>query len=310
MLVVRSHRSHVDTDNHILVLGLGYTGCALVNYLAHRKPEWAVTGTTRGNRKHIQFPIHDGVRVLEDVDFRQDSVVSWDMRECDTVTHIVSTIPPARIGCHDPVLENIVQHRSTVFSLVEWMGYISTTSIYGDHQGSQVWEDSEVKQRPSGRYDAEQEWLNHVEAHIFRCGGIYGPYRNVLSSVRASLKDPMRLLSKSQLARRRQSVTFRCHVYDVCQSIEHSMEKPHPGSIYNIVDDDPSGRLDVEDYAYITYFRMSPPVRDPEPLLPAEKIVMNTKIKQELNVTLQYPTYKQGLDALVFQHDLRPFTFI
>lgn len=311
MPVVDSHQSRRDgsIQKNILILGLGYTGSALANYIAYTRPEWSVSGTTQGSTGvGLRYPIHESVRVLEDVHFGQESVIPWDTIDCDMVTHIISTIPPPATGRSDPVLDSILHSNNMAFPSAEWTGYISTTSIYGDHGGSPVWEDSEIKQTASPQYAAEQQWIQRCQAHIFRCGGIYGPYRNIFNSIRTSLRQGQELSDK-QKARRRRAVTPRCHVYDVCQSIEHSMERPHPGAIYNIVDDDPSCRRDVEEYAYTTYFQMNPPITN-EQLLPAEKMVMNTRMKNELNVTLQYPTYKHGLDALVFNYDLRPFTFI
>lgn len=313
VLIVHSHQFRGDISvqgrNHILVLGLGYSGTALANYIAHTRPEWSVTGTTRCNTADgLRYPIHDSVRVLEDVHFGQDSVCDWDTMDCGMTTHIVSTIPPARVGnSPDPVLESIMQHKSTAFPSVEWTGYVSTTSIYGNHDGCPVWEESEIKETGSPRYAAEQQWVQCLGAHIFRCGGIYGPYRSVMNSIRASLIEEKEL-SNTQKARQGRAVTFRCHVYDVCQSIEHSIERPRPGAIYNIVDDDPSSRRDVEKYAYNKYFGIESPHRN-EPLLPPEKMVMNTRMKDELQVILQYPNYKQGLDALELHNDLRPFTF-
>lgn len=313
VLVVHSHQYPGDCsrqrEKHILILGLGYTGSALANYIAHTRPEWSVTGTTRCNTVDtLQYPIHESVRVLDGVHFGQESIFSWDTIDCDMITHIVSTIPPIGGGSSspDPVLTSVMQHRNAAFSNIVWAGYISTTSIYGNHNGDPVCEDSEIKETTSPRYAAEQQWIQCLGAHIFRCGGIYGPYRSVLDSIRASQKS----LSDAQKTRRRRAVTFRCHVYDVCQSVEHSIERPCPGgAMYNIVDDDPSSRRDVEKYAYNTYFRMEPPHTNDQPLLPAEKMVMNTRMKDQLQVTLQYPTYKHGLDALVFHNDLRPFTF-
>lgn len=329
MLLVRSDRSdsYASVQNssckHILILGLGYAGSALANYIAHSQPGWTVTGTTRGTRKDgIKYPIYDGVKVLEHVDFRPESIYSWESYCGDfgLVSHIVSTIPPPRTTlqhgpCDDPVLESIIRHDgSATFPQVEWIGYMSTTRVYGNRQGSPVWEDSEITDfGDSGsrqRFVVEQQWLHRANAHIFRCGGIYGPYRSVLDTLRTSLGNGKQL-SEQQKARRRRAATFRCHVYDVCQSIEHSMQRPHPRAVYNIVDDDACSRRDVENYAYTRYFGYkTPPSRDNDgPLLPPEKMVMNTRMKKELHVCLEYPTYKHGLDALALHNDLRPFTY-
>lgn len=317
--IVRSLRQ-LDEDrskNHLLILGLGYAGTALANYFAHEEPGWTVAGTTRDTTKdHPRlntYPMHDSIRIHRNIDFREKSLHSWDATEWHNVTHIISTIPPptpmSTTSYQDPVLESLIQRDATCFPQLNWIGYISTTSVYGNHHGDRVWEHSEIKQTPSHRYEAEQQWMERVNAHIFRCGGIYGPYRNVLNSIEASL-DKTRNLSESQKMRRRRAATFRCHVYDLCQSIKHSIMRPNPGTIYNIVDDDPSSRREVEEYAYKKYFGDVPwDIFDREPLLPPEKLVMNTKMKKELQVALEFPTYKDGLDAIVVDNDLRPFTY-
>ncbi|CAD7700143.1 unnamed protein product [Ostreobium quekettii] len=155
--------------------------------------------------------------------------------------------------------------------------------------------------------------------------GIYGPGRSVLSAAQT------KALSPGQRRRRMQKYTNRCHVYDVCQVLLSSMSgNGSPGGVYNIVDDDPAPRADVEKYAAIlmsqkvnhpsqhaTHNLLIPPTRrwgvaaspnsrEQKEAGLEEKRVKNWKLKSELGVRLEYPTYREGLEA-IWRGTTRPF---
>lgn len=222
----------------ILILGLGYAGTAVANSLATRH-HWTVTGTVRGNAP--KYPLHPSV-----------GTVDYEQVRCHTqalnVTHVLCTIPPS--GGRSSAAEtarNILAQNGSI-----WLGYISTTSVYGDQKGKIVTEVSPLvrNERNEVLIEEEQVWYNELHADVFRCGGIYGPYRNVLDTLISRHK------STKTSRRREKAGTARCHVLDICQVVEKRMQQwneriendTNTAEVYNIVDDDNISRRDVEEY--------------------------------------------------------------
>lgn len=161
--------------------------------------------------------------------------------------------------------------------------------------------------KAKNRVIAEEGWLglgkdSRIPTHVFRLGGIYGPGRSALDTLRRN-ED----LSANQKRRESQLYTARCHVADVCQVIQASMAQPQDGSIYNIVDDCPASRSEVMSYARsILGLPPVPPkgtsmgkietLRDK-----GEKRVENSRIKVELKANLMFPDYKAGLLSIAEQ---------
>lgn len=218
-------------------------------------------------------------------------------------THLLITIPPQPSG--DVVLENFAEEISKA-SHLQWIGYISSTGVYGDTQGEWVDESSPLlatTKRNRQRIELESAWLKIGKDHglplmVFRCVGIYGPGRNLLASVK---QGRARRIDKPGL------VFSRIHSEDLAQILEASMNKPQPSEIYNVSDDCPCPPAEAVEYACNLLGVESPP------LVPYEKAdlsptargfymtnkrVSNKKIKQELGVKLKYPDYRSGLDAL------------
>jgi len=233
----------------------------------------------------------------------------------DGVTHVVSTIPPDKSSGADPVLQYVFN--SPLLSdkdQMKWIGYIGTTSVYGDHGGQFVTEDSKLLARGNVRKEVDLAWQKlaveeKYPVHVFRCGGIYGPGRSMLDAVLRKENDNE---TASQKARLQKKAVARCHVLDICSVMDSSMKVPRPGSVYNIVDDDPASRGEVEGFARKLLGR--PPASGTEAavaqqrMVAAEKIVVNDKIKTELGVALHFPTYREGI-AAIYNGDTRPFVF-
>jgi len=261
----------------LLCFGLGYTARALVRQLG---PEWAITSTTR-----------DGVHLLPGAAF-------------EGFTHILISIPPDELG--DPVLD---AHGAEIARLsgLQWLGYLSTTGVYGTRDGG--WVDENSALRPSSarskrRVDTEAGWLELAQArgvpvHIFRLAGIYGPRRSAFDALRAGTAK--RIDAGGQ-------VFSRIHVDDIANVLLASIAKPRPGAIYNVCDDEPAAQEEVVAHA-ARLLGIAPP-----PLLPLDqaalspmaksfyaddKRVSNTLIKQELGVTLAYSNYRAGLAAIL-----------
>ncbi|MFM2354753.1 MAG: hypothetical protein RLZZ528_489, partial [Pseudomonadota bacterium] len=210
-------------------------------------------------------------------------------------------------GAGDPVLRAAGGLIAGAAGHVRWAGYLSTTGVYGDHAGGWVDEDMPLTpstERGRARVAAEAEWralaaASGLPLHVFRLAGIYGPGRGPFEKVRDG--SARRIIKAGQ-------VFSRCHVEDIAQVLEASIARPNPGAAYNICDDDPAPPEDVIGHAAellglplppaIPYDRaeMTPMARS---FYAESKRVRNDRIKGELGVRLIYPTYREGLAALL-----------
>jgi len=278
-------------EKKLLVFGHGYTARALTRVLAPQG--WQVIGTTRG-------PEGPG----EGADLR-----IWpgsDMGEAlSQASHLLISIAPDDAG--DPVLNALKDDIAQNAPALEWVGYLSTTGVYGDHDGGWVDEDTPLNpatKRGALRVAAEAQWQafareTGLPLHIFRLAGIYGPGRGPFAKVRRG--TARRIIKPNQ-------VFSRTHVEDIAQVLATSMAQPNPGRVYNVCDDLAAPPEDVLGFA-AELLGIEPPA--PEDFSTAEmsamarsfyaesKRVRNDRIKSELNVRLRYPTYVEGLRALL-----------
>lgn len=217
------------------------------------------------------------------------------------VTHALLSLLPDAGG--DQMASDIGPALATLPD-IRWVGYLSSTGVYGDYDGDWIDEDSPRTpntERSQRRLKAEQDWqaVPDLPLHIFRIAGIYGPGRNQLAKLRDGTAQ--RIIKPGH-------VFCRIHVDDIAQVLAASMERPNPGRAYNIADDEPAPPQDVLSYGAQLLGLPEPPSVpfDAAELSPmarsfyaATKRVRNDRIKQELGVTLKYPTYREGLRALV-----------
>ncbi len=287
--------SETTTDRHLFCFGCGYVARTLAARLIPQG--WRVTGTARSPERAEELT------ALGIAPMVFDGETALPAEAFAGVTHAVHSIPPRDEG--DPVA---ALHGETLAALpsLAWFAYLSTTGVYGDHGGAWVTEDSELKAtntRARRRVDAEAEWQALRERaglplHVFRLAGIYGPGRNQLVSLR---RGQARRIAKPGY------VFGRIHVEDICRTLETSIGKPAPGAVYNLADDLPMEPEVVVAYAAELLGMPAPP------LVPFEEAelspmaqsfyldcrrVSNKRLREELGVTLAYPTYKEGLQAL------------
>ena len=271
----------------LLSLGHGYSASALARRLI--PAGWAVIGTTRSPARAEAFG-KDGVEAL-----------LWpaDLAPALTrATHILASAAPDAAG--DPFLQAVPQIAE---SRAQWVGYLSTTGVYGDHQGGWVDEDTPLtpsSDRGRWRVLAETQWrATGLPLHIFRLAGIYGPGRGPFEKVRDG--TARRIIKPGQ-------VFSRCHVDDIAQVLAASIRQPAPGTAYNICDDNPAPPEDVLAYAaHLLGLPEPPAIRfDDAEMTPMarsfygeSKRVRNDRIKATLGVRLLYPTYQAGLAALL-----------
>lgn len=282
--------------NHLLCFGLGFTARVLAARLAGRG--WTISATSRTEAGGSDI-VALGYRPIA---FAGDAPLP--PAALDGVTHVVVSIPPGEHG--DPVLRHCHDQLIAHARQLQWIGYLSTTGVYGDHGGGWVSEDTPLTPgtvRGEKRKAAEAAWLelwrgHGLPVHIFRLAGIYGPGRNQLLSV---LDGTARRIIKPD------QVFSRIHVADIATVLVASIARPHPGRAYNVCDDEACPPQDVIEYAAKLLGRPVPPAigfdqADLSPMARSfyadSKRVANARIKQELGVTLAYPTYREGLAAL------------
>jgi nucleoside-diphosphate-sugar epimerase len=274
----------------LFTFGLGYSADAVARLLMAEG--WTVAGTCRtkdGADRLAQLG-------LEPILF--DGTTSIDPAAFRGTTHLLASIPA---DPDDPALRHHTKGITAIQSL-EWIGYLSTTSVYGVTDGSTVSEDAHcdpASARGQRRLAAERAWQSlPLSGHVFRLSGIYGPGRSVFDTVRAG--KAQRIIKPGQAFN-------RIHVDDIARIVRASIAAPSPGRIYNVADNLPAPSSDLVTYA-CGLMGIEPP-----PEIPFDQAVLspmarefwadnkridNRRIRQELGVRLTYPTYREGLDAI------------
>ena len=254
----------------MLIFGMGYTATRLATTLRARG--WAVTGTTRDGRGDT-IAFEDGDRVAAAL---------------ATATHVLSSVPPGEAG--DPVLD----HYGAMFRADQWLGYLSSTGVYGDAGGAWVDESAPTGSgRRQARARADAEWLAR-DASVFRLPGIYGPGRSPLDRVLAG--QAHRVDAPGQ-------VFSRVHVGDIVSGVIAGMGAP--AGAYNLADDRPASQNEVIAFAarllglepprFTTLDRLSPAARA---FYAENRRVANGKAKRVLDWAPAYRDYRAGLRAL------------
>jgi nucleoside-diphosphate-sugar epimerase len=272
----------------MFIFGLGFSGQAIARRLA--AAGWTVAGTTRSGEA-MDLP---GVTV-----HRFGPGHPLDPAALDGVTAVLSSVPPDPRG--DPVLDGMGP--AIEACRPDWIGYLSTTGVYGDHDGGWVDETTPVApslDRSRRRAAAERGWLDRA-AHVFRLAGIYGPGRSAIDTVRGG--QARRIVKPGQ-------VFSRIHVEDIASAVLASLARPRPGAIYNLCDDDAAPPQDVIAHA-CALLGVEPPAELPweeakATLSPMalgfyadNKRVSNRLMKEELGVRLAYPSYREGLESIL-----------
>jgi nucleoside-diphosphate-sugar epimerase len=280
---------------HLFCFGLGYTALALARAL--KAQGWRVTGSFR-DAAHAEEARALGLEIV--IFDRAHPIAEIDARLAGA-THLLSSVPPDETG--DPVLAVHGTAIARAAPQLAWIGYLSTTGVYGDRRGG--WVDESSALTPTGargrrRLEAETAWLALPRpAHLFRLAGIYGPGRSALDTVRAG--KARRVVKPGQ-------VFSRIHRDDIVQVLLASIARPNPGAAYNVCDDDAADPAEVITHA-CRLLNVTPPPEVPfeaaqlSPMARSfyddNKRVRNDRIKRELGVTLKYPDYRAGLAALL-----------
>jgi nucleoside-diphosphate-sugar epimerase len=278
----------------LFCFGMGYSATALVALL----PDATIVATARSAEAAREL----AARGIEPVAF--DGKTALPDNALDGATHILVSVPPGDDG--DPAIQWCRDQLLTAASLC-WVGYLSTTGVYGDHQGG--WVDEATPLTPAGsrgarRVTAELQWQElfatrpEVAVQVFRLAGIYGPGRNQFRAIREG--KARRLVKAGQ-------VFSRIHVDDIATILKASVDNPMNGAAYNVCDDEPAPPQDVVAFA-AQLLDVTPPPEvafedaDLSPMARSfygeSKRVSNRRIRGELGVSLKYPNYRDGLLAV------------
>jgi nucleoside-diphosphate-sugar epimerase len=281
----------------LLCIGLGYTARFFAARIASEG--WRIIGTAQSE---------DGAARIASLGYEaiifDGTAPSEALRiALASATHVLISAPPDAAG--DPLLRH---HADDLPTALSWIGYLSTVGVYGDHGGAWVDETTvpkPVSNRSRWRLTAEQTWLDlakrsGIRVEIFRLAGIYGPGRGPLESVR---NGTARAIVKPG------QVFNRIHVEDIAQAIEACVMHNADGA-FNVTDDEPTPPgvpiafaaelLGVEAPAEIPFAEAAKTMTPMGLSFYGEsKRVRNARLKGQLGVALRYPTYREGLRALL-----------
>jgi nucleoside-diphosphate-sugar epimerase len=256
---------------HLLIFGLGYTASRLANRL--RGEGWHVSATGRAGT--LAFGDAAGVAAA-----------------IGTATHILSSVPPDETG--DPVL---MRHGAAIARApARWIGYLSSTGVYGDTGGAWVDESAPLGGRRSARGAADLAWRGlRADVRLFRLPGIYGPGRSAIDRVRERRAHRIDLPDQ---------VFSRVHVDDIVGGVMAALDGP--AGVYNLADDHPCSQNEVIEAACALLGVAPPPLQPIEAagLSPMargfyaeNRRVANGRAKRLLGWTLRHPSYREGLRA-------------
>ena len=272
----------------LFIFGLGYSGLEIAKLAM--AAGWSVAGTVTGMDKAGRLA-GDGIET-----HRFDGTAPFATRTLEEASHVLCTIAPGTTG--DPALRS----SAALLRQARWLGYLSTTGVYGDHGGG--WVDETTPPRPDQprsieRLAAERAW-QALGATVLRLPGIYGPGRSAIDRVRAG--TALRIDKPGQ-------VFSRIHVEDIATAVLAAMTRSSPGAVYNVADDLPASNSDVIAYAcgllglpvpaVIGWDEAAPTMSAMARSFYAEnRRVRNDRLKHDLGVALRYPTYREGLRAI------------
>ena len=280
--------SSLGNKNKFLIFGCGFTGSFFAKTI--RKFGCTVLTSSRSRKKDPNNFI-----------FNSESDQVLNEKIFDGVTHILSCIPPDKNG-NDPVLRSLKNELKSLS--LEWVGYLSTTGVYGNTKGDWVSEINEPKpfqKRSYKRLNCEKEWIESgLPVQIFRLPGIYGPGRSTFEAIK---NKKIRVISKKN------QVFSRIHVADITNAIIYLLNNKNSlkfHQIINIADDEPCSQLEVIQYCYdLLGLQMPKPIlfedakEELSPMAQSfwieNRRVSNKLLCKTLGYNLIYKNYKIGL---------------
>jgi nucleoside-diphosphate-sugar epimerase len=270
---------------NLFCFGAGYCVENLISLYSFQN----VIATTRTLKQHP---------IIKFVDFSDENTII-SLYEKFKPSHILISIPPNKedivFSMYNSLLLKFKHH-------IKWIGYLSSTGVYGNHEGKLVTEESSLlaqEESNLARIQAEKSWLSiDLPTHIFRLSGIYGPQASPINRL---------LEGKTQIINKEHHKFSRIYIKDLCAALVNSMINPTPGEIYNLTDNAPASLIEVYQYASLL-------LNIPIEIIPFEeatisptmksffahnKLVSNDKIKQKLKWEPEFPTYREGLNDIL-----------
>lgn len=278
--------------NKVTIFGYGYVSRFLIKNFS--RLGWTIICTSR--KIDIGRPIKNENLTL--INFFDPTLLSI----LKSSSIILSTVPSNEKNV-DPVLQGYSNIIAAKKSLLQWVGYLSSTNVYGNHGGSWIDETKPCNpsnQKAKGRLEIERQWLNlydsfKIPVHVFRLSGIYGPGRNCLEDI---------IKGKDFTIVKENHYFSRIHIEDICQLILSSINYPTPGEIYNISDNEPAPLHIVQQFGakILGKEKLKEIMEEKEEIsedlkrfFMDNKKVNGQKIIKKLGVNLAYANYRSGL---------------
>ena len=280
-------------NKKFLIFGCGFSGSFFAKTI--RKYGCTALTSSRSEKKDLNSFV-----------FNSETGVLPSEKIFDGVTHILNCIPPDKKG-NDPVLGSL---KSLLNDLsLEWIGYLSTTGVYGDTKGDWVFEFDQpnpLQRRSHNRLNCEKEWIESgLPVQIFRLPGIYGPGRSTIEAIRSN---------KIRVIYKKNQVFSRVHVADITNAIIYLLQKKDSlkfHQIINIADDEPSSQIEVIQYCFdLLGLKMPKPIlfedakNELSPIAKSfwleNRRVSNELLCKKLGYKLIYKNYKIGLKNCLF----------
>ncbi len=285
-----------DHSPTLLIIGFGYSATYIAQALP---PHFTVIATSRNAQRRQDFASR-----YEMIDFPSQDLHTILPR----ITHILISTPPLPTG-DDPMLQHYRDALSQHATALQWIGYLSTTGVYGDHPDGWIDETTQttpINPRSERRLMAENNWLSfgqshNIPTHIFRIAGIYGKGRNALEQIRNATA---KRIDKPH------HYFCRIHVEDIAQIVVATLTSStlNNSTIFNLCDNHPCPSRDVIEYAASLLDVPAPPLTPfakahlspmAKEFYRCSRRIKNNRIKEVLGITLRYPTYKEGLRSLL-----------
>jgi len=282
---------------NLFCFGFGQVAKNFVNLLKMRKINFELTVTSRSETEDKKF---ENIK-YQNFYFNHKQYDKDLIKNLVNSDHILVSIPP--INGEDIVIENFKKNLEK--NKYKWITYLSATSVYGNHNGE--WVDENSKTNPTSkngieRLKAERLWINlfkefNSPVQIFRLSGIYSNQRNILSRLKKG---------EAKIIKKKNQFFSRIHIEDIASILLKSIKNFKKGEIYNISDDKPASMEEVTNYA-IKLLGCDEPKTIGYNEIESEmlknfykdsKKVNNKKMKSVFNYKLKYPTFIEGLSYI------------
>lgn len=283
-------------SRRLLVFGAGYLGQATARRALAQG--WQVCATSRDPARRADLQATG----IDPVDPSDPQALSQAVSQA---TAVLVTAPPEATGC--PGARALLPALTTSGAFPDWIGYVSSTAVYGDRDGGWVFEDDALNASSlegARRVRAEADWRDAglgmgLTVQIFRLPGIYGPGRSVVDRLRDG---------SARIVRKPGQIFNRVHVEDAVSGLFASIDRPRPGGIYNLTDDEPSpADVVMAGAAERMGLALPPEVDWTDPSVSEamrrfyldSKRISNARAKAELGWRPAFPSWREGLEAIL-----------